>query len=174
MENANSPYYKWQSKLETNQKWTAAEVDGMFTELMEMKKVADHFRAKEMDAEKELIIWREAVSSSSAANANLLNKLDEELKNHGVTIAKFETAKAQIVTLKEKITRLENNIYCAYCGQEFGLGDFDKATKDVTEHIYTCEKHPLFILRKEIQDILNLAKSGMRLDVALDALRELL
>ena len=29
------PYYKWQAKLETNQKWTAAEVDTMFIELME-------------------------------------------------------------------------------------------------------------------------------------------
>jgi hypothetical protein len=29
------PYYKWQAKLETNQKWTATEVDAMFTELME-------------------------------------------------------------------------------------------------------------------------------------------
>lgn len=29
------PYYKWQSKLETNKKWEANEVEAMFIELME-------------------------------------------------------------------------------------------------------------------------------------------
>jgi hypothetical protein len=46
MENANSPYYKWQSKLETNAKWTAAEVDGIFTELMNRCKAEDFLSDK--------------------------------------------------------------------------------------------------------------------------------
>jgi hypothetical protein len=63
-----------------------------------------------------------------------------------------------------EVEKLRNNTYCAYCGEEFGLGDFDKATKDVTEHIYTCEKHPLTKLRAGVQFTLDLARTGLKPD----------
>jgi ssRNA-specific RNase YbeY (16S rRNA maturation enzyme) len=51
------PYYKWQAKLETNKKWTAAEVEAMFTELMEQctVRMADEETIAELNKEIDLL-----------------------------------------------------------------------------------------------------------------------
>jgi len=40
--------------------------------------------------------------------------------------------------------------YCAYCGECFALTDPEAAKKAVTEHIYTCKKHPIMPLMKAL------------------------
>ena len=40
-----------------------------------------------------------------------------------------------------QIYRTDTATYCAYCGARFPLDD--QAASLVTEHIYTCEKHPM-------------------------------
>jgi len=38
--------------------------------------------------------------------------------------------------------------YCAYCGKEF---EIDAAAEKVSEHIHTCEKHPIADYRERIR-----------------------
>lgn len=40
-----------------------------------------------------------------------------------------------------KVAEMEQTTYCAYCAQQFTLDD--NAAAKVTEHIYTCDKHPM-------------------------------
>lgn len=46
----------------------------------------------------------------------------------------------------------DNETYCAYCGQRYPLDD--KAAALVTEHIYTCEKHPMRIPEAQRDELL--------------------
>ncbi len=57
MTDYRTPYYKWQAKLETNKKWTAAEVEAMFTELMEQcaARMADEEIIAELNKEIDLL-----------------------------------------------------------------------------------------------------------------------
>ena len=62
---------------------------------------------------------------------------------------------ARVRELEEENTRLKTETYCAYCGKRFPLDD--RAAALVTEHIYTCEKHPLTaeikVLREEVKKL---------------------
>lgn len=53
----------------------------------------------------------------------------------------------EIINYQKRIAELETTTYCAYCGARFTLDD--KAAAQVTEHIYTCEKHPMRQLEAE-------------------------
>jgi len=50
--------------------------------------------------------------------------------------------KPSIEALREQLARALGTTYCAYCGADFAL-DAPDATTLVTEHIYTCPKHPM-------------------------------
>jgi len=49
--------------------------------------------------------------------------------------------------LHQRITELETSTYCAYCGEKYPLDD--KAASAVSEHIKTCNKHPMRKLEDE-------------------------
>ena len=52
--------------------------------------------------------------------------------------------------LKHRISELKANrlTYCAYCGEEFPI-DAEGTPEAVSQHILTCEKHPIRQLRGE-------------------------
>lgn len=52
----------------------------------------------------------------------------------------------------EQQLAVQDATYCAYCGARFHLDD--KAATFVTEHIYTCEKHPMRIPERQRDDLL--------------------
>ena len=49
--------------------------------------------------------------------------------------------------LQARIDELETSTYCAYCGEKYPLDD--KAASAVSEHIVTCDKHPMRKLEEE-------------------------
>lgn len=49
-----------------------------------------------------------------------------------------------VARLEGEITRLKKSCYCLYCGTEFTVGD---THADLSEHIKTCEKRPVYELR---------------------------
>jgi hypothetical protein len=53
-----------------------------------------------------------------------------------------------IADLKEKGWKDGSMTYCAYCGKEYPL---DTDAKLIGEHINTCEKHPMYQLRKQFE-----------------------
>ena len=63
-------------------------------------------------------------------------------------------------TIREENKRIiakADKTYCAYCGAEFPLDD--DAASQVSEHIKTCEKHPM----RKVEDLLSAT------ELALDA-----
>lgn len=54
----------------------------------------------------------------------------------------------------ERAEAVNRRTYCAYCGAEF-LAD-GEAAEQVSEHIRTCEKHPMRALEAKHQETLNL------------------
>lgn len=48
-------------------------------------------------------------------------------------------------------------IYCVYCGREFLIDD--QAGAKVTEHVNTCEKHPLFKANQRIKELESVIES---------------
>ncbi len=65
-----------------------------------------------------------------------------------------ESRDEEIANLRAKIEEYNAQstlTYCVYCGATFPLDD-DAGTK-VTEHIQSCEKHPLFQAKHEIADL---------------------
>jgi len=69
---------------------------------------------------------------------------------------------------------LVTKTYCAYCGAEFDLGDADAATTAVTEHIYSCEKHPMRELEAAALHALQLTRPRMEREQLLNLLYGLL
>lgn len=57
--------------------------------------------------------------------------------------AALATANQERDELKAEIADMKKHTWCAYCGHEILIDD-DLATK-ISEHIMTCEKHPLHI-----------------------------
>lgn len=60
----------------------------------------------------------------------------------------------QIVELKAEITDYKNQstlTYCVYCGTSFPLDN--EAGEKVTEHIKTCEKHPLYQANQRVKEL---------------------
>ncbi len=53
----------------------------------------------------------------------------------------------KIAELQAEIDRLKSMTYCACCGKEFPLDD--EAAIQFSEHILTCDKHPLRELEAE-------------------------
>ena len=50
-----------------------------------------------------------------------------------------------------RLAELESKTYCAYCGAEFTIDD--SAIALVTDHIYTCDKHPMRQLGARIAEL---------------------
>ena len=50
-------------------------------------------------------------------------------------------------TAEAQVAELEQFTYCAYCNKQFTLDD--EAAAKVTEHIYTCGKHPMRDVEQE-------------------------
>ena len=74
---------------------------------------------------------------------------------------------AGVADTEARFQRLLTKTYCAYCGKEYDTGDAETAKRAVSEHIYTCEKHPMQALKirydKAVQvlaDFLKLVKRG--------------
>jgi hypothetical protein len=65
-----------------------------------------------------------------------------EIKNADLQAA-LATANQERDELKAEIADMKKHTWCAYCGHEILIDD-DLATK-ISEHIMTCEKHPLHI-----------------------------
>ena len=67
--------------------------------------------------------------------------------------AMFAAYKQDVVTLRAEVARLQaenDRTYCAYCGEAF-IRD-DQAASRVSEHIRTCEKHPMRKVELELHN----------------------
>ena len=85
----------------------------------------------------------------SAGDAMLLER------GYQVAVTRYEK---EIADYKAQATLT----YCVYCGATFPVDN--KAGDKVTEHINTCEKHPLFQARVRITELeaeLSFAKNGL-------------
>ena len=65
-------------------------------------------------------------------------RLEKRVETLEAYIDDYATKESKTIQeLKNKL----NSTYCAYCGAEFALND--EAVRLVSEHIRTCEKHPM-------------------------------
>ncbi len=58
----------------------------------------------------------------------------------------------------EKIARMEEHTWCAYCGYEIHIDD--EASTKISEHIMSCEKHPIHIAFAEIEWLRELVRKS--------------
>lgn len=98
--------------------------------------------------------WQEAMGRAERAEALLEAEchLNEQLlKGAEEADARWQKAEARAQEAESARQRAEEQnkrTYCAYCGAEF-LVDGDAAK--VTEHIYTCAKHPMRDVEKRAE-----------------------
>ena len=57
---------------------------------------------------------------------------------------------SHITALEESIN---NDTYCAYCGEKYPKGTPKSNNELLTEHIKVCEKHPMRIAEKRIESL---------------------
>jgi hypothetical protein len=66
-----------------------------------------------------------------------------------ISIKKYDALRAEVERLKEEIEHPKMT-YCAYCGQQYDIGDHEAALKAITEHIYTCPRHPMSAIKTDL------------------------
>jgi len=65
-------------------------------------------------------------------------------------LSRLSDMEQRALEAERRARELETSTYCAYCGEKFLLDD-SAATK-VTEHIYSCEKHPMREIERRAQE----------------------
>jgi hypothetical protein len=82
--------------------------------------------------------------------------IEDRMVENGLKIDKLESA---LAAANQRIAELEDQInnpkmtYCAFCGEKYDISDREKAIELITNHIYTCEKHPVFLYSKRIAEL---------------------
>jgi hypothetical protein len=111
--------------------------------------------SKEKDVEierlKKEVQYRDDIiglSPDGDRHGHLVAEIERLRKLSTDRLVEVEELRAERNEYKAEIERLRNHTYCAYCGEEFAI-DIDTAA--VSEHIATCQKHPMRGLEAEIE-----------------------
>jgi hypothetical protein len=57
------------------------------------------------------------------------------------------------VFIRQKGQKMGNTLTCVYCGKAYPEGTPPHGSKVLTDHIKTCERHPMYRLRKALADM---------------------
>lgn len=87
--------------------------------------------------------------------------VDDDMPCVDYTVDEIEQLNEEVAMLKkenEELRRKTNFTYCAYCGKEYPL-DTDGSL--ISEHIKTCDKHPLVQRIATLEDALKRAEGSV-------------
>lgn len=93
------------------------------------------------------------LTAELASSEDIRAGMSEESMYYSQLTEENDRLTLEVERLREELRGRDNCTYCAYCGERFGLDD--AAATLVSNHIASCEKHPMRVVERERDEALS-------------------